>query len=76
MSENSAVCVLEDGSIEGGIRASALRPLLTALLAARDGEFVRAAMPARDDGIVAELTTVYNHIVDRSTHFNDEVRRV
>ncbi|MFM9612274.1 HAMP domain-containing protein [Streptomyces niveiscabiei] len=76
MSENSAVCVLEDGSIEGGIRASALRPLLTALLAARDGEFVRAAMPARDDGIVAELTTVYNQIVDRSTHFNDEVRRV
>ncbi|QZZ32705.1 HAMP domain-containing protein [Streptomyces sp. ST1015] len=46
------------------------------MLAARDGEFVRAAMPARDDGIVAELTTVYNQIVDRSTHFNDEVRRV
>ncbi|MFM9441987.1 HAMP domain-containing protein [Streptomyces acidiscabies] len=76
MSENSAVCVLEDGSFEGGIRASALRPLLTALLAARDGDFVRAAMPVEDDGIVAELTTVFNQIVDRSTHFNDEVRRV
>ncbi|MHC5906894.1 HAMP domain-containing protein [Streptomyces sp. S6] len=76
MSENTAVCVLEEGSIEGGIRASALRPLLTALLAARDGDFARAMAPVEGEGIVAELATAFNQIVDRSEHFNTEVRRV
>ncbi|MEU0054939.1 HAMP domain-containing protein [Streptomyces sp. NPDC006334] len=74
MSENSAPHVLEDGRIGGGIRASELRPLLAAMTAARDGDFTK--LPETGDGIVAELTSVFNQILDRSVHFNAEVRRV
>ncbi|WP_199815558.1 HAMP domain-containing protein [Streptomyces griseus] len=74
MSENSATGVLEDGQKEDRIRASDLRPLLAAMTAARDGDFTKA--PETGEGIVAEITAVFNQIVDRNTHFNGEVRRV
>ncbi|MFD2683923.1 HAMP domain-containing protein [Streptomyces phyllanthi] len=74
MSENSATRLLEDGQNEGWIRASDLRPLLAAMTAARDGDFVKA--PEVGHGLVAELTAVFNQIIDRSTHFNTEAQRV
>ncbi|MFC8243456.1 HAMP domain-containing protein [Streptomyces chartreusis] len=74
MSENSATRVLEEGQKYGQIRASDLRPLLAAMTAARDGDFRR--LPETDEGVVAELTAVFNQIMDRSTHFNTEVQRV
>ncbi|MFJ3652066.1 HAMP domain-containing protein [Streptomyces nigra] len=74
MSENRATPVLEDGSIDGRIRAAELRPLLAAMTAARDGDFRR--LPETGDGMVAELTAVFNQIMDRSTHFNGEMQRV
>ncbi|WP_208645843.1 HAMP domain-containing protein [Streptomyces nigra] len=74
MSENRATPVLEDGPIDGRIRAAELRPLLAAMTAARDGEFRR--LPETGDGMVAELTAVFNQIMDRSTHFNGEMQRV
>ncbi|MGI5375334.1 HAMP domain-containing protein [Streptomyces sp. CA-251387] len=74
MSENRATRVLEDGQKDGQIRASELRPLLAAMTAARDGDFRR--LPETGEGVVAELTAVFNQIMDRSTHFNREVQRV
>ncbi|AWE50199.1 hybrid sensor histidine kinase/response regulator [Streptomyces nigra] len=44
------------------------------MTAARDGEFRR--LPETGDGMVAELTAVFNQIMDRSTHFNGEMQRV
>jgi hypothetical protein len=70
MSENSATHVLEDEQI----RASDLRPLLAAMTAARDGDFSK--VPEAGHGLVAELGTMFNQIMDRSNHFNGEVQRV
>ncbi|WP_406167707.1 HAMP domain-containing protein [Streptomyces canus] len=74
MSENSGTPVLEDGQNADRMRASDLRPLLAAMTAARDGDFRR--MPESGDGIVAELTAVFNQLVDRNVHFTGEVNRV
>ena len=74
MSENSATRVLEDGQKPEQVRASELRPLLAAMTAARDGDFTKA--PETGHGMVAELTAVFNQIMDRSTHFNAETQRV
>ena len=74
MSENSATRVLEDGQKPEQLRASELRPLLAAMTAARDGDFTK--IPETGHGMVAELTAVFNQIMDRSTHFNGEVQRV
>ncbi|MGW0417533.1 HAMP domain-containing protein [Streptomyces sp. NPDC003015] len=74
MSENSGTPVLEEGQNADRIRASDLRPLLAAMTAARDGAFRR--MPESGDGIVAELTAVFNQLVDRNVHFTGEVNRV
>ncbi|MFJ5259682.1 HAMP domain-containing protein [Streptomyces sp. NPDC088387] len=54
------------------------------MTAARDGDFSKLAESesvsetetASGHGIVAELTAVFNQIMDRSTHFNGETRRV
>ncbi|MET9898283.1 HAMP domain-containing protein [Streptomyces sp. NPDC006446] len=70
MSENSGMHVLEDGQI----RASDLRPLLAAMTAARDGDFGK--VPEAGHGLVAELSALFNQIMDRSSHFNSEVQRV
>ncbi|MGW0495103.1 HAMP domain-containing protein [Streptomyces sp. NPDC003007] len=74
MSENSATPVVEDRHQDGQIRASDLRPLLAAMTAARDGDF--AKVPETGHGMVAELTAVFNQIMDRSIHFTTETRRV
>ncbi|MVO84398.1 response regulator [Streptomyces sp. p1417] len=42
--------------------------------AARDGNFTKA--PHTGSGVVAELVTVFNELVDRSTHFDHELIRV
>ncbi|WP_371549278.1 HAMP domain-containing protein [Streptomyces sp. NBC_00554] len=70
MSENSGMRVLEDGQI----RASDLRPLFAAMTAARDGDFSK--VPETGHGLVADLSTMFNQIMDRSSHFNSEVQRV
>ncbi|GAA4293640.1 HAMP domain-containing protein [Streptomyces venetus] len=44
------------------------------MTAARDGDFTRA--PESGHGMVAELTAVFNQIMDRSVHFTTEVQRV
>ncbi|MFF5841583.1 HAMP domain-containing protein [Streptomyces massasporeus] len=74
MSENSATPVVEDRHEDGQIRASDLRPLLAAMTAARDGDFTK--VPESGHGMVAELTAVFNQIMDRSVHFTSETRRV
>ncbi|MFF6874185.1 HAMP domain-containing protein [Streptomyces sp. NPDC012474] len=74
MSENRATPVVEDRYEDGQIRASDLRPLLAAMTAARDGDFTK--VPESGHGTVAELTAVFNQIMDRSVHFTTEVQRV
>ncbi|WP_086850011.1 HAMP domain-containing protein [Streptomyces daghestanicus] len=44
------------------------------MTAARDGDFTK--VPETGHGMVAELTAVFNQIMDRSVHFTTEVRRV
>ncbi|MEU6380207.1 HAMP domain-containing protein [Streptomyces sp. NPDC046909] len=75
MSENSATRVLEDGQNHDQIRASDLRPLLAAMTAARDGHFSKV-QEAGQHGITAELTAIFNQLVDRNVHFTTEVQRV
>ncbi|MEU0167950.1 HAMP domain-containing protein [Streptomyces iakyrus] len=74
MSENRATPVVEDRHEDGQIRASDLRPLLAAMTAARDGDFTK--VPESGYGMVAELTAVFNQIMDRSIHFTSETQRV
>ncbi|MFE8959189.1 HAMP domain-containing protein [Streptomyces iakyrus] len=74
MSENRATPVVEDRHEDGQIRASDLRPLLAAMTAARDGDFTK--VPESGHGMVAELTAVFNQIMDRSIHFTSETQRV
>ncbi|WP_329339364.1 HAMP domain-containing protein [Streptomyces sp. NBC_00663] len=75
MSENSAMRVLEDGQNQDQIRASDLRPLLAAMTAARDGHFSK--LPEAGHGpVVAELSAIFNQLVDRNVHFTTEVQRV
>ncbi|MET7453265.1 HAMP domain-containing protein [Streptomyces sp. NPDC005574] len=44
------------------------------MTAARDGDFTK--VPETGHGMVAELTAVFNQIMDRSLHFNAESQRV
>ncbi|MZF87780.1 HAMP domain-containing protein [Streptomyces sp. SID5643] len=44
------------------------------MTAARDGDFTK--VPESGHGMVAELTAVFNQIMDRSVHFSTEVQRV
>ncbi|MDT7842419.1 HAMP domain-containing protein [Streptomyces justiciae] len=75
MSENSATRVLEDGHIQDQIRASDLRPLLAAMTAARDGHFAKVSETGHGP-VVAELSAIFNQLVDRNVHFAAEVQRV
>ncbi|WP_407551225.1 HAMP domain-containing protein [Streptomyces sp. Pv4-95] len=57
------------------VRTSALRPLLAAMNALCDGDFsARVASP--DDGVVADMTGVFNRIVARNAHLAQEMERV
>ncbi|WP_067445364.1 HAMP domain-containing protein [Streptomyces lincolnensis] len=44
------------------------------MTAARDGNFRK--LPETGDGIAAELTAIFNQLVDRNSHFTGEVQRV
>ncbi|MFJ4834264.1 HAMP domain-containing protein [Streptomyces sp. NPDC088747] len=44
------------------------------MTAARDGDFRK--VPETGHGVVADLGTMFNQIMDRSSHFNSEVQRV
>ncbi|WP_329547634.1 HAMP domain-containing protein [Streptomyces sp. NBC_01356] len=44
------------------------------MTAARDGDFSK--VPETGHGLVADLSTMFNQIMDRSSHFNSEVQRV
>ncbi|MEU3038371.1 HAMP domain-containing protein [Streptomyces griseoaurantiacus] len=95
MSENSATDALQNGLKNDQFRAvdqesvsaspqtpitpAALRPLLSALTAVRDGDFHRAAQdvaPGHGHVALAELSAVLRQIVDREAHFGRELRRV
>ncbi|MGH3388101.1 MAG: HAMP domain-containing protein, partial [Actinomadura sp.] len=52
-----------------------LRPLLAAMEALRDGDF-QVRLPNEQEGLTAELATVFNQIADRNLHFKDELARV
>ncbi|WP_399034299.1 HAMP domain-containing protein [Streptomyces sp. ASQP_92] len=62
---------------EGGgwIRACELRPLLAALTALRDGDF-RVRLRETDEGLPAELASLFNQVAARNQHFTDELTRV
>ena len=57
------------------VRASDLRPLLTAMLSLRDGD-LRIRLPVEHGGIVAELAAALTQTADRNRHFADELNRV
>ncbi|MGW1379659.1 HAMP domain-containing protein [Streptomyces sp. NPDC002446] len=62
------------------VRTSELRPLLAAMNALRDGDFTTRlegfATGAAADGVVADLTGVFNQIVARNIHLSSELERV
>ncbi len=57
------------------VREADLRPLLAEMNALRDGDFtVRAE--SRADGVVAEMTAVFNQLAARNQHLASELQRV
>ncbi|MGI5380834.1 HAMP domain-containing protein [Streptomyces sp. CA-251387] len=60
---------------DGWARTSDLRPLLAAMTALRDGDF-RSRLPVQGEGVVNELSAIFNQIVDRNEHFTQELARV
>ncbi|MFC5754576.1 HAMP domain-containing protein [Actinomadura rugatobispora] len=57
------------------IRTVELHPLMAAMQALRDGDF-RVRLPTDQEGLPAELATVFNQIADRNLHHAEELRRV
>ncbi|HVQ91308.1 MAG TPA: HAMP domain-containing protein [Mycobacteriales bacterium] len=53
----------------------ALRRLLAALTAVRDGDF-KVRLDAADDGLLGEIATVFNDVVERNRHLSNELSRV
>ncbi|CAM5317538.1 histidine kinase [Streptomyces avidinii] len=60
---------------EGGISDSELRQLLAGLTAVRDGDF-RTRLPDASDGLLGEIATVFNGMVNQLSLFTSEVTRV
>ncbi|WP_374772532.1 HAMP domain-containing protein [Streptomyces sp. NBC_01310] len=60
---------------EGGIGESELRQLLAGLTAVRDGDF-RTRLPDAADGLLGEIATVFNGMVNQLSLFTSEVTRV
>ena len=52
-----------------------LRLLLAGLTAVRDGDF-STKLPGDADGVLGEIATVFNGMVDQLSHFTSEVTRV
>ncbi len=63
------------GQANGHVDAADLQALLSALQAAKDGDFA-ARLPARGKGIVAELHAAFNGLADRRQQMAKEVTRV
>ncbi|OJF13997.1 hybrid sensor histidine kinase/response regulator [Couchioplanes caeruleus subsp. caeruleus] len=62
--------------VPGGVVADPdLRGLLAGLTAVRDGDF-RTRLPQDGDGLLAEIATVFNGMVDQLSLFTSEVTRV
>ncbi|MET9887319.1 HAMP domain-containing protein [Streptomyces sp. NPDC006430] len=59
----------------GGIGESELRQLLAGLTAVRDGDF-RTRLPDAGDGLLGEIATVFNGMVNQLALFTSEVTRV
>ncbi|MFE0602414.1 HAMP domain-containing protein [Streptomyces sp. NPDC058892] len=59
----------------GGIGESELRRLLAGLTAVRDGDF-RTRLPDGADGLLGEIATVFNGMVNQLSLFTSEVTRV
>jgi HAMP domain-containing protein/signal transduction histidine kinase/CheY-like chemotaxis protein len=57
------------------VAAADLRELLAALSAVRDGNF-RTRMPENKPGVLGEIATVFNEVVDRKLHLTRELERV
>ncbi|MEU9305373.1 HAMP domain-containing protein [Streptomyces sp. NPDC048269] len=60
---------------ESGIGESELRQLLAGLTAVRDGDF-RTRLPDAPDGLLGEIATVFNGMVNQLSLFTSEVTRV
>ncbi|MEV8531759.1 HAMP domain-containing protein [Streptomyces sp. NPDC051211] len=60
---------------EGGIGESELRQLLAGLTSVRDGDF-RTRLPDGADGLLGEIATVFNGMVNQLSLFTSEVTRV
>ncbi|MFE9636134.1 HAMP domain-containing protein [Streptomyces sp. NPDC006463] len=60
---------------EGGITESELRLLLEGLTAVRDGDF-RTRLPEAAEGLLGEIATVFNGMVNQVSLFTSEVTRV
>nr|WSX53462.1 HAMP domain-containing protein [Streptomyces sp. NBC_00974] len=60
---------------EGGIGDGELRQLLAGLTAVRDGDF-RTRLPDAADGLLGEIATVFNGMVNQLSLFTSEVTRV
>ncbi|WP_239315836.1 HAMP domain-containing protein, partial [Planobispora longispora] len=54
---------------------SDLRPLLVGLAGLRDGDF-RTRLDPRGDGLLAEIMTAFNQVVERNRHLTEELVRV
>ncbi|MBT2449762.1 HAMP domain-containing protein [Streptomyces sp. ISL-43] len=60
---------------DGGIGEAELRRLLAGLTAVRDGDF-RTRLPDGADGLLGEIATVFNGMVNQLSLFTSEVTRV
>ncbi|MGX1881484.1 HAMP domain-containing protein [Streptomyces sp. NPDC055287] len=65
----------ERGSAAGAVGEPELRQLLAGLTAVRDGDF-GTRLPADSDGLLGEIATVFNGMVDQLSLFTFEVTRV
>ncbi|MFI7706929.1 HAMP domain-containing protein [Nonomuraea sp. NPDC049480] len=73
--KTATVAQLDSPNVHGSLQSSDLRPLLTALQGLRDGNF-RQRLDVPDDPVLAELTTVFNQVVERNEHLTAELTRV
>ncbi|MET3984622.1 HAMP domain-containing protein [Streptomyces sp. PvR034] len=64
-----------DAVVPGAIGEADLRRLLAGLTAVRDGDF-RTRLPQEAEGLLGEIATVFNGMVDQLSLFTSEVTRV
>ncbi|MFJ6618046.1 HAMP domain-containing protein [Kitasatospora sp. NPDC091335] len=65
----------QDGPAIALVNEPELRQLLAGLTAVRDGDF-STELPGDADGLLGEIATVFNGMVDQLSHFTSEVTRV